>query len=97
MRIRQKRGTRIRYSRTETGDPVVVEIVFPLGVGEKLRLEVLSERIYAIVDEHFSAPREQDRVHAETPMDNPESLSFKQLCESLGRSAALRLRTKAAA
>ena len=91
MRIRHKRGTRIRYSRTETGDPVIVEIVFPVGAGDGSRLEGLSERIYALVDEHFSA------AQSESTTDNPESLSFKQLCESLGRSAALRLCEKAAA
>ena len=96
MRIRHKRGTRIRYSRTDTGDPVVVEIAFPLGVAEKSRMEGLSERIYALVDEHFSAAREQHGVQSESTIDTPQSLSFKQLCESLGRSAALRLRAKAA-
>ena len=79
------------------GNPVIVEIVFPVGAEAASRLEGLSERIYALVDEHFSAARDEHGVQSESTTENPESLSFKQLCESLGRSAALRLREKEAA
>ena len=67
-----------------------MEIAFPLGVAEKSRLEGLSERIYALVDEHFGAGREA------VILEETEGMSFGQLCASLGRSAALRLGARAA-